>query len=89
MLLCSFTSQGQDAYPTHDKDGKELVGPAEKKGRSKADSARKQRAFLEKQIEIKGENYLEDLRKDVNKAIQEFEHLARRFESHSSGQGVY
>lgn len=75
ILDCRFTSEGQDANPTHDKDGNELEGGAVKKGKSKADSARKQRAFYDKQVSEKGAYYLEDLRTEVSQAIHEYEKL--------------
>lgn len=76
--LCRFSGKGQDANPTHDKDGNELSGGALKKGKSKADSARKQRAFYEKQVAERGPHFLEKLRAEVNQAQQEYEELAKQ-----------
>lgn len=70
-----FSSDGQDANPTHDKEGNELDKAALKKGKSRADSARKQRAFYEKQISEKGPNYLQDLRAEVAQLEREVAEL--------------
>ncbi len=77
-LPCRFSSQGQDANPTHDKEGKELDKGALKKGKSKADSARKQRAFYEKQVSGKGPHYLEDLRAELAQLERDYEKLQKQ-----------
>ena len=86
FLICRFSSSGQDANPTHDKDGNELSGAAIKKGKSKADSARKQRAFYEKQVTEKGSQFMENLRSEVASAQQEYQELKKQLSSLNVGQ---
>lgn len=78
-----FTGEGQHANPTHDKEGNELDKAALKKGKSKADSARKQRAFYEKQVSEKGPHYLEDLRTELSELEREYTELQKQLESTS------
>lgn len=83
--VCRFNGEGQDANPTHDKEGNELKGGALKKGKSKADSCRKQRAFYEKQLGEKGPHFLDDLRSEVSQAAKEYQELESRFRRLEAG----
>ena len=83
-----FSGEGQAANPSHDKDGNELVGAALKKGKAKADSARKQRAFYEKQVQEKGPSYLEDLRAGVAAAEAEVKAKEEAYTRPQSTNGV-
>lgn len=76
-----FSGEGQAANPSHDKDGIELAGAALKKGKAKADSARKQRAFFEKQVQEKGPTYLQDLRAEIAAAEAEVVAKSQVYES--------
>ena len=66
--VCRFTSDGQDANPTHNAQGEELSTSDLKKGKSAADKARKLRHFYDTQIKEKGASFLEVLDSEIKEA---------------------
>lgn len=80
-IFCRFTSEGQDANPSHDNQGNELKGSDLKKGKSAADKARKLRVYYDTQIREKGPNFLETLEEDIRNAEKAVEQEIRDAES--------
>ena len=70
--MCRFTSDGQDANPTHNAQGEELSTSDLKKGKSAADKARKLRHFYDTQVREKGASFLKDLDSEIKEAEAAF-----------------
>jgi hypothetical protein len=85
---CRYSGEGQAANPSHDKDGNELAAAALKKGKAKAESARKQRAFYEKQVQEKGHSYLQDLQTEYAAAEREYKTRVDAFDQPRATNGV-